>query len=246
MKFPVLQASRLPVLLVGGERCPNIPLPSTTVLGGLARPRAQTTALMARKRRHQSPPLRPPRAATAESKRITFLRHGQSEGNAAKARGISRSDPCLLDCGLTRLGVQQAQAAGAAASREPELVVVSILKRAIATALHLKFPTAKLVAFPGIKEIGSRIPENQARSLKEIRRDRDLCEFQFDSGAALEDFAAWLRGRPERDIWVVAHNNSIAALLRETALAGRHLPHCVPLAAELDAESCFRLVAPDG
>ena len=103
--------------------------------------------------------------------RVTFIRHGQSEGNAARSRGIKRTDPRLLDCGLTRKGVGEATAAGADRRVEPDLVVVSPLTRALATCLHLRFAAAPIVCYPGIKEIGSKLLEDRAlENLARIKR----------------------------------------------------------------------------
>ena len=182
--------------------------------------------------------------------RVTFIRHGQSEGNAARSRGIKRTDPRLLDCGLTRKGVGEATAAGADIRVEPDLVVVSPLTRALATCLHLRFAAAPIVCYPGIKEIGSKLPENARRPVSALRRDRDLCclprfeDIDFSlvaegEDATLQGFAAWLQGRPERDIWVVAHHNSIQWLLKD---AGGHIPNCVPIPTEMASDGTFRPV----
>lgn len=103
---------------------------------------------------------------------------------------------------------------------------------------------------PGIKEIGSKLPENARRPVAALRRDRDLCclprfeDIDFSlvaegEDATLQGFAAWLQGRPERDIWVVAHHNSIQWLLND---AGGHIPNCVPIATEMASDGTFRPV----
>ena len=81
----------------------------------------------------------PDRSATAQTKACLIrLASIASSGGGPDTRNSytpAWASNLTRASGLARIAaVQQAQAAGAAASREPELVVVSILKRAIATA----------------------------------------------------------------------------------------------------------------
>lgn len=170
---------------------------------------------------------------------------------------MARSHPSLHDCGLTRKGEQQARDCGSRISREPELVVVSPLKRALSTALHLGLGEATLVAYPGIREVGSRIPENIARPVDELRRDRDLASLprfedvsfdllggtfpvaDDDDEHTLQGFVNWLRSRPERHIWVVCHHNVIQWLLRDS-LKGSRVPNCVPIPMALAGDGAFK------
>jgi len=105
---------------------------------------------------------------------VTFLRHGQSQGNVAKSLGMDRKrDERLVDCGLTKLGAQQAAHVADNMAEAPELIVASPLARALATALLLK-TGAPMVVHPGVREIGSRIPENRTRPVAALKRDGAL------------------------------------------------------------------------
>mmetsp|Transcript_6893 Transcript_6893/g.20295 ORF Transcript_6893/g.20295 Transcript_6893/m.20295 type:complete len:207 (-) Transcript_6893:22-642(-) len=194
---------------------------------------------------------------------VTFLRHGQSQGNVAKSLGMDRKrDERLVDCGLTKLGAQQAAHVADNMAEAPELIVASPLARALATALLLK-TGAPMVVHPGVREIGSRIPENRTRPVAALKRDGALAALPgFDdvdfalvedlrdgdgpqnplaAALTLQAFSDWLRQRPERRIWVVAHHNTIGWLLRDTAIRGGSIPNCVPIATEL-SEAGFALV----
>ncbi|KAJ8603703.1 hypothetical protein CTAYLR_000177 [Chrysophaeum taylorii] len=184
-------------------------------------------------------------------KRVTFLRHGESEANVSHLKGIRRRDPRLRDCFLTRRGVEQARAVGIHAQVEPELVVASPLTRALATTLLLGFD-CPIVVHAGIRELGSSVPENEPRSLQELRRDRRLtCFPRFGDidfvllgpnwprgGDGIESFEGWLKARPETTVWVVAHCNVIFHLLNGQV---DRVPNCYPLPCVLNGVG-FQLI----
>jgi broad specificity phosphatase PhoE len=74
-------------------------------------------------------------------KRLTLLRHGQSQHNAMY--DVDHHDPCVFDAPLTELGERQAMDVFPECQLiYPELVIVSPLTRAIQTCL-LAFPPGK-------------------------------------------------------------------------------------------------------
>jgi len=77
----------------------------------------------------------PLRVATA--KRLTFIRHGQSEANYYwNTNGDNAPKPWFYDPALTEIGIQQAQErAKETRLQYPGLIVVAPLRRAIQTAL---------------------------------------------------------------------------------------------------------------
>lgn len=132
-------------------------------------------------------------------KNIIIIRHGESLGQTASQRGISRKDPQLEDCFLSRKGISEASQLQITLSdpsfmkekmsmSEPiELVCTSPLTRALATTIlglgHIKLDKeskngtddGKLVdtpfiCHPDLAEIGS-IPENRGRPLKQVCQD---------------------------------------------------------------------------
>eukprot|EP00040_Diaphanoeca_grandis_P011090 m.56763 g.56763 ORF g.56763 m.56763 type:complete len:250 (+) comp22289_c0_seq1:195-944(+) len=168
------------------------------------------------------------------SKTIVLVRHGESEAQAAKSNGISRTDPSLRDCSITRKGRKQAEdfCKQWGSAPQPDLIVVSPLKRALETSF-LCFPgdEIKRVMHPSIAEVGSKIPENMPRSVKALDRDRDLLHFPawqtIDKGhlptdwpectvPTLPQFTLWLEQLPHAHIVVVCHHNIIQSLLGVT------------------------------
>jgi broad specificity phosphatase PhoE/SAM-dependent methyltransferase len=112
------------------------------------------------------------------SKRIFLIRHGESMGQAAAKsnRGWDRqTDSRLIDCGLTRRGTQQAQQGirtllSTRDLKSIELVVSSPLTRALHTAL-LAFPDKNILVGYDLREIGSKVPENTPRKMKDVLKD---------------------------------------------------------------------------
>jgi broad specificity phosphatase PhoE len=120
----------------------------------------------------QSP--HPVAAATEATKTVYLIRHGQSQGQMAKKKGLDRKrDPSLVDCGLTKSGIQQAhdialllqQMSGGVVPRI-DLVVSSPLTRALQTAIlgFQDYPMSPpFLIHYGLREVGSLLPENVPR-----------------------------------------------------------------------------------
>lgn len=119
-------------------------------------------------------------------KNIVLIRHGQSRGQVAHRKGMSREDLSLIDCFLTRKGVYQAQNLQSDVSLYNfDLVCTSPLTRAIATCVlgmgHITenemkrsangIPVTPFVAHPSISEAGTGIPENHGREIKLVKKD---------------------------------------------------------------------------
>ena len=132
-------------------------------------------------------------------KTIYLIRHGHSEGQAAKQKGLDRrSHASLVDCGLTRSGIQQACDIGSLLQRMNggtlppiELVISSPLTRAVQTAIlgfqrYCSPPPPFLIHY-GLREIGSSLPENVPRgdidSVMRYIQERHILanELQIDS-----------------------------------------------------------------
>lgn len=108
-------------------------------------------------------------------KTIYLIRHGQSQGQAAHHNGMDRhTDPRLRDCGLTKRGESEAANLRKIFTEEEleaiQLVVSSPLTRALHTAL-LGFPTKDIIVNFDLREVGSKVPENSPRVMKEVIRD---------------------------------------------------------------------------
>lgn len=113
-----------------------------------------------------------PRNPSLPFKTIYLIRHGHSEGQAAGLNGWDRSrDPRLLDCGLTRKGESEALDIPKRFSKDQfesiQLVISSPLTRALKTAL-LGFPQKGILVHYDLREIGSRVPENQPRAMDKV------------------------------------------------------------------------------
>lgn len=115
------------------------------------------------------------RSPRTEPKLVYLVRHGESQGQAAKRHGMDRRrDPRLLDAGLTKIGVDQAVAIpekmGREAHENVQLVVSSPLTRALHTAL-LGFSTKPILIHYDLAELGSKVPENKPRNMKSVMKD---------------------------------------------------------------------------
>jgi broad specificity phosphatase PhoE len=114
-------------------------------------------------------------AATEATKTIYLIRHGQSQGQIAKKKGLDRKrDLSLVDCGLTSSGVQQAhdialllQQMNGGALPRIDLVISSPLTRALQTAIlgfqDYCLPSPPFLIHYGLREVGSSLPENMPR-----------------------------------------------------------------------------------
>lgn len=171
---------------------------------------------------------------TKRLKTVRFIRHGQSEFNAAFERSRP-ADPMIFDPRLTALGRAQAGAlADPAHWAGVELIVTSPLTRAIETTL---------LAFAGHRapiRVEALHRERMEHS-GDVGRGRSILRKEFASldfaefpeiwwkhdvarpaGLAVESeaellervaaFRAWLAARPERDIAVVGHGTFLNRL----------------------------------
>jgi broad specificity phosphatase PhoE len=107
-------------------------------------------------------------------KTIYLIRHGESIAQK-KPRQQRQNDSSLIDCGLSALGVWQAremipQLLGQADYDSIELVITSPLTRALQTSV-LAFPDKPILCHYHLREIGSMIPENIPRPMKQVLMD---------------------------------------------------------------------------
>ena len=123
-------------------------------------------------------------------KTVYLIRHGQSQGQASRKNGIRRDDKTLLDCNLTNRGISEAKHLPKLFTEEQlksvELVISSPMTRALHTAL-LGFPSNDIIAHYDLRELGTKIPENIPREMKDVLRDlepvwseRDFESVKFD------------------------------------------------------------------
>ncbi len=171
---------------------------------------------------------------TRKSRTVRFIRHGQSEFNAAFERSRPR-DPMIFDPRLTELGRAQAAAlADPARWAGVELIVTSPLTRAIQTAqlafaglaapmrveaLHRERlehsgdvgrPRAALAAeFAGLDFAG--LPEIWWKH-DPARPEAMTVESEAELAQRVTAFRDWLAARPERDIAVVGHGTFLNRL----------------------------------
>ena len=189
-------------------------------------------------------------------KTIVLLRHGESLGQTAKRRGVSRKDKSLLDCNLTTKGIQQAKEVTKYPSlTDIDLVVTSPLTRALCTAFYgfQHLSTIPFICYPGLKEEGggTSIPENQARPIKTILKEHPELKGLYpdfslvpkewpnednlsEKGklAGLKDF---LLSRNEQKIVIVCHHNIIKKLLPELSESVRN---CTPIVCRIQDLCC--------
>uniref|UniRef100_A0A6C0FB90 Histidine phosphatase family protein n=1 Tax=viral metagenome TaxID=1070528 RepID=A0A6C0FB90_9ZZZZ len=168
------------------------------------------------------------------SKKIYLMRHAHSEAQDCKRKGIPRDDDSLLDCHITKLGEFQAKTAWVEDDL-PDLVVVSPLTRAIQTAL-IAFEgfDIPMICHPGLKEKGTKLPENIRREKCELIRDKKLNQHEafadIDFSLVLEEkvwstskkskrvnfvhdsLIEWLKRRKEERILLVTHYKVIKDL----------------------------------
>lgn len=171
-------------------------------------------------------------------KTIYLIRHGESQGQTAKKNGLDRKrDNSLIDCGLSKKGIQQASDIPSYAPPESvELVVSSPLTRALQTAV-LGFPHKPILVNYGLREIGSSLPENLPRgdidqviqyiqekhnlnpsvdgeSLKPENWPQQETHYSYNRTARIQQiFRLMARERPEETIAVVCHYGVISAAL---------------------------------
>jgi phosphohistidine phosphatase SixA len=120
-----------------------------------------------------------------QCKTVYLIRHGQSEGQAARKQKRDQHDLDLTDCGLTSTDRNQAkQIPNLLGDVTIDLVVSSPLTRALNTAV-LGFPNHDMMVHYEVRELGSRIPENTPRPMKKVMKTlqadiEDHASFGFD------------------------------------------------------------------
>jgi broad specificity phosphatase PhoE/tRNA U38,U39,U40 pseudouridine synthase TruA len=194
-------------------------------------------------------------------KTIIFIRHGESLGQTARARGLSRKDSSLLDADLSPKGQRQAKDLKKDLLIQQylcdiDLVIISPLTRALRTAtLGFKHLSEKVpfVCYPGLKERNNNkkkvLPENIARPIEKIVKENKMLQrVSFDliplnwppdsSSYTLDRFNDWLLARPETTIVVVCHLNIIRTLVPRY---DQTISNCTPILCSLDERNSFQL-----
>jgi broad specificity phosphatase PhoE len=138
-------------------------------------PRKRETPKKLRRRKNGSPVI--PIDPKMPTKTIYLIRHGHSQGQAAKQNGLDRKkDARLRDCGLTQKGESEAAHIGDLFAMEEldsiQLVLASPLTRALHTAI-LGFPKKNILVNFDLREVGSQVPENLPRAMTDVIRDLD-------------------------------------------------------------------------
>ncbi|CAJ1938926.1 unnamed protein product [Cylindrotheca closterium] len=178
----------------------------------------------------------------SQCKTVYLIRHGQSEGQAARKQKRSYSGEEFTDCGLTAKGYKQAEEISDLLGQDPDaanidLVISSPLRRALHTAVLGFDDQQDILVHYDLCEIGSRIPENTAlpmdqvlKSLKKDLRNRsgaiDTESLQpkgwpktarspnISKKERIENAFRWLyQERSEKCIAVVCHYNVIRSML---------------------------------
>eukprot|EP00591_Stephanopyxis_turris_P006507 CAMPEP_0195507040 /NCGR_PEP_ID=MMETSP0794_2-20130614/567_1 /TAXON_ID=515487 /ORGANISM="Stephanopyxis turris, Strain CCMP 815" /LENGTH=216 /DNA_ID=CAMNT_0040633577 /DNA_START=38 /DNA_END=688 /DNA_ORIENTATION=- len=201
-------------------------------------------------------------------KEVLLIRHGESQGQTAKSRGLSRKDPILTDCGLSRKGEKQAISLQSQLQhQEFDLICTSPLTRAMTTCVLGLGKHAQrgipFVCHPDLAEIGGSIPENIARPVKNVVRDVkrltgrhavvDAIDFSNipahwpnESNESFplsngESFKDWLFRRPERRVAVVCHHNVITRKL--LPLAPFPVKNCAPILCVMLEDASLQLAS---
>lgn len=163
-------------------------------------------------------------ARTGPPQTIFFMRHGESEANLAR-----RDVP---DPNLTKLGLAQAKSwQETIGMLEPDIALVSPLRRAIATALHaFAFEDVPLHLCRYAREIGwvanentiFSDPESFAQLLEQLPRGDEVTGIEealvpgaddpTDELASLQRLRIEIAKRPESRVAVVCHFGVIATL----------------------------------
>lgn len=210
-------------------------------------------------------------SASIETKKyVCLLRHGQS-----LAQGTSRSErrsEKMLDCHCSRLGKNQASEIPKILKAHGgidgvQLVITSPLTRAITTAL-LGFSRrpdgVPIIVHPGCKEIGSGIPENIPRTVRELKNDNYLVQLpsfedldysflpddwakpsstttmnksytKSDKHSRHQEFLNWVRSLKQTRIVIVTHCNFITGLLGGI----QHPENALPIECILDEKGIY-------
>jgi broad specificity phosphatase PhoE len=197
---------------------------------------------------------------TLPPKTIYLIRHGQSRGQDAKKNGLDRkTDPKLRDCDLTEKGVSEALHISKLFTEEDlasiQLVISSPLTRALHTA-SLAFQDKNILVHYDLREVGSKVPENNPRDMKFVLRDLGPTLSQRDETVTVDadslrpedwprDYSPsvvkkdrirkvlhWIyEERPETTIAIVCHYN----VIRSAVVDGIRLkPHnAIPIRCQL-------------
>lgn len=184
---------------------------------------------------------------------LYLIRHGQS---IAQHTGRNRSsNPLLRDAPISPEGHNQCRNLASNLSFDPELVVVSPLKRALQTAcIVFENSSCPIIANPDIAEFdySKKFQENMGTVVFDLYGDPSLssmdsfCRIDFAlvgegewwnieeiPNERLLRFLQWLSMREENTIAVVCHHNVISRLVNFTL----KVPNCSPIVCELDRNS---------
>jgi broad specificity phosphatase PhoE len=164
---------------------------------------------------------------------VHFVRHGQGLHNKLhdEVGKSAYADPRVLDARLTDLGKKQAKTIQSRAKEiDPDLIIVSPLSRAIATAvIGFKPATCPFVCHELCREmIGKNICDKR-RKISEVKKDFpevDYCNIDSNDDSLFTperetisacvargyEFMNWLRQRKEKNIAVVCHSSFLLAL----------------------------------
>jgi len=214
------------------ERQVRQPNPMQRTESQLVMAQAQHLALTEQRRRAKAQsdaqkmpsPIRALLAARSVPQKIYFMRHGESEAN------VSRRD--IPDPNLTPLGLAQAKSwAESIGDLQPDIVLVSPLRRAVQTACHaFSYEEVPFLCCRFAREIGWAANENTIHSTPakmqkmlddlprgdEVHGVREALTAAPDDPstemASLERLKMVLASRPEHTIVVVCHFGVIAAL----------------------------------
>ena len=201
-------------------------------------------------------------ALSGPTKKLILIRHGESQGQAAKSNGLNRKrDASLRDADLTGKGIKQAKnIRDHMPIEEVDLVIVSPLTRALRTAL-LGFASADVpfVVHYDIREMGSAIPENLPRPTDDVKKTLADCpgldgvdfesfrspswpevEVSAPKSDRLREFLKFVGARSESTIAVVCHFNVIDMLLRPTGSQIKPV-NALPIHCVIDSKGNLRL-----
>ncbi|KAL3941432.1 MAG: hypothetical protein SGBAC_004202 [Bacillariaceae sp.] len=196
---------------------------------------------------------------------VYLIRHGQSEGQAARKLKKNYHGEEFTDCGLTAKGYKQAEEISDFLGPDAniDLVLSSPLRRALHTAV-LGFDDRDILVHYDLCEMGSRIPENRPlpmeqvlKSLKKDLRNRagtiDTESLQpkgwpdkvvhppnVSKRLRIENAFRWLyHERSEQCIAVVCHYNVIRSLLMKNHTDNISPQNAIPIKCLLTPEGNF-------
>eukprot|EP00526_Cylindrotheca_closterium_P012455 CAMPEP_0113615172 /NCGR_PEP_ID=MMETSP0017_2-20120614/7560_1 /TAXON_ID=2856 /ORGANISM="Cylindrotheca closterium" /LENGTH=463 /DNA_ID=CAMNT_0000524393 /DNA_START=75 /DNA_END=1466 /DNA_ORIENTATION=+ /assembly_acc=CAM_ASM_000147 len=199
----------------------------------------------------------------SQCKTVFLIRHGQSEGQAARKQRKDCYGEEFTDCGLTAKGYKQAEEIsdflGPDAANNIDLVISSPLRRALHTAV-LGFMDQDILVHYDLCEIGSRIPENMplpmGQVLKSLKKDLRNRSSTIDTESLqpkgwpdnvpprsiskkerIENAFRWLyHERSEKCIAVVCHYNVIRSMLMQNTYSNITPQNAMPIKCLLTPE----------